>query len=815
MLKDLRYSYRTLRQNPGFALTAIVSIGLGIGANATIFSLADGLLFRPLPVRDASRVVTLKSRTPSGTYGNFSYADYADLRDKSRSFDGIVAYQLAPFGFATDAKTQPQLKAGFLVSGNFFPVLGTEPQIGRGFRIEEDRVPGRDAVVVLGHDFWKNEFVADSSILGKSIRINGLDFTVIGVAPESFKGMDQYVRPAFFVPAMMAPKLLASNSDLLSDRADRSFFVKGRLKPGVSLHAADAEVAALAKSLEQSFPKTNQAFRAAVRTELQARRDFAQGDVLLINLLFGIVIVALLIACANVANLMLGRGRARAREIAVRLAIGASRGRLVRQLMVESLLIALAGGALGLLIAVFGVEVLSTAIQVPSDIPIQLSFQLDGRVLALTILICFASAMLFGLTPALQSTKTGLVPALKTGASEGGRKRLFGRGALVALQVAGSLVLLVAATQLYRGFSYALSHSPGFRTDHIIMMSLDPALVRYNPIQTEQFYRTLTERALTVPGVKSAALTYSVPMGTSLLQQNVVPEGHKFPPGTQSLAVLSNVVNHNFFGTFGVPIVRGRGFLPTDRADSPRVAIVNKAFAGRFLGANPLGKRLQLTDPGPNAGAWVEVVGVTATGRYLSIVEPPIDCLYLPLSQNRQSRMTLLVESHGDPAALAGPLREMVASIDSNVPIFGVRTIGDFFEQRAVRTLHIVNSIVGGAGLLGLALALVGLYAVMAYQVARRTREIGIRMAIGAASPQVMKMILRQAAVMGVSGIVIGLVLSFAGGRALSAALGVPSFDPVLFGLVPLLLLVTTLLAAAIPARRAARADPMLALRQD
>jgi predicted permease len=374
-----------LRQNPGFALTAIVSIGLGIGANATIFSLADGLLFRPLPVRDASRVVTLKSRTPSGTYGNFSYADYADLRDKSRSFDGIVAYQLAPFGFATDAKMQPQLKAGFLVSGNFFPVLGTEPQIGRGFRIEEDRVPGRDAVVVLGHDFWKNEFAADSSILGKSIRINGLDFTVIGVAPESFKGMDQYVRPAFFVPAMMAPKLLASNSEVLSDRADRSFFVKGRLKPGVSLHAADAEVAALAKSLERSFPKTNQSFGAAVRTELQARRDFAQGDVLLINLLFGIVIVALLIACANVANLMLGRGRARAREIAVRLAIGASRGRLVRQLMVESLLIALAGGALGLLIAVFGVEVLST-IQIPSDIPIQLSFQLDGRVLAMTIL---------------------------------------------------------------------------------------------------------------------------------------------------------------------------------------------------------------------------------------------------------------------------------------------------------------------------------------------------------------------------------------------------------------------------------------------
>jgi predicted permease len=813
MLNDFRYAIRTLRQNPGFALTAIVSIGLGIGANATIFSLADGLLFRPLPVPNASQVVTLKSRTPSGTFDNLSYADYADFRDKSRSFDGVVAYKIAMFGFAADSKTQPQLKAGYLVSGNFFHVLGTEPRIGRGFRPAEGEVPGRDAVVVLGHDFWKNEFGSNAAVLGRAIRLNGLDFTVIGVAPESFKGIDQYIRPSFFVPAMMAPDLTALKSEVLTDRSDRSFAVKGRLKPGTSIQAADAETAALAKSLAQSFPATNGAFGAAVRTEMQTRRDFSQGDVVLVGLLFSIVIVVLLIACGNVANLMLSRGRDRSREIAVRLALGASRARLVRQLMVESLLIALAGGAMGLLIALFGVEVLST-IQIPSDLPIQLSFKLDGRVLTMTLLVSFACAILFGLMPALQSTKTDLIPTLKAGASDIARKRLFGRSALVTLQVAGSLVLLVAATQLFRGFSYVLSHSPGFRTDHLLTMTFDPALVRYSPIQTEQFYKTLTDRARAVPGVKSAALTNALPMGTNFQTETVVPEGHQFPTGKTSIEVLSSVVDHNFFGTFGVPLLRGRPILATDLADSPRVAVVNEAFAEHYLGENPIGKRIQIKDR-EKGDPWVQVVGVTTTGQYLSIVAPPTEYLYLPLSQNARTRMTLLAESYGDPAALAAPLRKMVGAIDSNVPISGVRTMGDFFEQRAVKTLHFIDGIVGVAGLLGLALALVGLYGVMAYQVARRTREIGIRMAIGAARPQVMKMILKQAAVMAVTGAGIGMLLCYAGGRALTSGMGVPSFDPLLFALVPIGLLLTTLLAAAIPARRASRVDPMLALRQD
>jgi predicted permease len=811
MLNDLRYAIRTLRQNPGFALTAIVSIALGIGATATIFSLGDGYVLRPLPVPNPSQVVKLASRTPSGTFGEMSYRDFVDYRDKLQSFDGLVAYALTPFGFARDPKAQSQMRYGFLVSGNFFTVMRTEPQLGRGFRPEEDQAPGRDAVIVLAHTFWESEFASDPAVIGRRVRLNGLDFTVIGVAPESFTTMDQFTRPAFFVPALMAPSMTGSNNDLLTNRSDREFTVKGRLKPNVSLQAADAEASTLAKSLEQSYPATNRAFGAGLRTELQARLDNDPVTPLLLAVLFAIVMVALLIACANVANLMLSRGQVRAREIAVRLAIGASRGRLVRQLMTESLVIALAGGALGLLVAQFGVGVIS-ALPVADEIPIQPIIQLDARALWFTLLVSLATAILFGLVPALQSTRSDLVPALKAGPSDQNRKRFFGRNTLVTVQIAGSVVLLVAASQLFRGFGFLLSHNPGFRFDHRLTMSFNPALIRYTPEQTVQFYKTLMDRARELPGVKSVALSSSIPMG-SWRGETVIPEGYQFPRGQESASVWAGTVDDNYLQTLGIALLEGRGFEPTDRADSPRVAVVNELFAKHYLGKDAIGKRIRLEQPG---APWIEVVGVTPTGKYAQLFEPPLDYVYLPFSQNPRSQMTLIAEAYGDPTALAAPLREMVRSMDANVPIYGVRTMAEIVDQRAVRLMHVLNGIVASIGLLGLGLALVGLYAVVAYQVARRTREIGIRMALGADQPQVMKMILRQAAVMGLAGVAIGLVLSFAGSRVLSASvMATPGFDPVLFTLVPLGLLLTTLLAAAIPARRAAGVDPMVALRQD
>jgi predicted permease len=809
MLNDLRYAIRTLRQNPGFALTAIVSIALGIGATAAVFSLDDGLVLRPLPVPDPSQVVKLSSRTPSGTYGDMSYPDFADYRDKLQSFSGLAAYSLTPFGFATDSKAQSQMKYGFLVSGNFFRVMQTEPQLGRGFRPEEDEAPGRDAVVVLAHDFWESEFASDPAAIGRRVRLNGLDFTVIGVAPESFTGMDLFARPAFYVPAQMAPSMLGG--DPLSNRSNRAFSVKGRLKPGVSMQAGSAEAAALAKSLEQSYPATNRAFGAAIRTELQARIDNDPVTPLMLSVLFAIVMVALLIACGNVANLILSRSRARAREIAVRLAIGASRARLVRQLMAESLLIAVAGGALGLLFAQFAVDVISKLPQA-GDIPSQTTVQLDTRVLLFTLLLSLVTAILFGLAPALQSTRSDLAPALKAGLSDQNRNRLFGRNALVTVQIAGAVVLLVAATQLFRGFGYLLSHNPGFRFDHQLGMRFDPSLIRYTPEQTAQFYKKLIQRVREVPGVKSATLSSAIPMN-NWGGEAVIPEGYQFPPGQQSANVWSSVVDDLYFQTLGMSLLAGRAFQSTDREDSPRVAIVNELFAKHYLGKNPIGKRIRLSQPG---APWIEIVGVTPTIKYIQMFEPPLDYVYLPFSQNPRGQMAIIAEAYGEPAALAAPLREAARSIDPNVPVFGVKTMADVVDQRAVKLMHLLDGIVASIGLLGLGLALVGLYAVVAYQVARRTREIGIRMALGAGRPQVMQLILKQAASMGLTGVAVGVLLSFAGSRVLSASvMATPGFDPVLFTLVPLCLLLTTVLAAMIPARRATRVDPMLALRQD
>jgi predicted permease len=812
MLNDLRYALRVLRQNPGFALAAIISIALAIGANSTIFSLADGLLFRPLPVPRASEVVTVRSRTPNGSFAGLSYADYADLREHSHSFSGLVAYEMTPVAFASDSHAQPQLEYGYVVGGNFFQVLGIQPQPGRGFDPQEDQVPGRDAVIVLGHDFWKNEFSADASVIGRRVRLNGLDFTIVGVAPETFTGMDLFSRPAFFVPAMMAPRLLPSSSDLLRNRSERVFTVKGRLPSGVSVRRADAEVAAFATALAQTYPATNRAFGAAVRTEVQTEMDAAEGDRVLVILLSTIVLLVLGIACANVANLMLSRGRARTREIAVRIAVGAGRGRLVRQLMAESLVIALTGGALGLLMVQFSVPLFSMIqIQAPGDAPANAVLQLDHRVLWFTVLISAASAVLFGLAPALRTTKTDLLPALKAGTSgiEGRRARLFGRNALVIVQIAGSLVVIAAATQMFGGTAAMLRRGTGYRVGHILMMRFDPSFAGYNPAQTEQLYRNLLDRAQSMPGVKSVALTGSIPSSNSQTHGAVIPEGYQFPRGTESLEVTEEIVDGGYFGTFGIPILEGRGLLPTDRADSLRVAVVSQIFAQRYLGAHPVGKRLRLDG---QAGPWVQVVGVAANTKYTFVLMPPDELVYLPLLQHPQVRMTLIAQSYGDAAALARPLRALVHSMDPNLAIVGVRTMQDFFEKRTMYVLYMINGIVAVLGLIGLGLALVGLYAVVAYQVSRRTREIGIRMALGAGRRQVIAGVLKQAAVMGVTGVAIGLALSPAT-RVVTAIFG--PFDPLLFSLAAGGLLLATLIAAAIPARRAALVDPMVALRDD
>jgi putative ABC transport system permease protein len=817
MLNDIRYAIRALRQNRGFAFTAIISIGLAIGANSSIFGFIDALLLRPLPVPRASDVLSLRQIEPTASAsglanlsGGFSYPDFVYFKENNQSFEDLLAFHLVPAGFAPDARTQPQLRMGYVVSGNFFKVLGVKLQLGREFSADEDRVPGRDAVVILDHGFWKREFASDPSIVGRRVKLGSMDFTVIGVAPESFTGLDSFVHPAFYAPIMMAGKF-PPDADVLTNRASRRFDVKGRLKSGVSIETAAREAAGLAKSLEQAYPDTNRGFGATVLTESQFRFERVPVYRMVVVSLFGLVLIVLLIACCNVANLMLGRGKSRAREIAVRLAIGASRSRLVRQLMVESLIVALAGAVVGLVVADAALNFFAATAVPVSDYPVQLAFQLDTRVLYFTLFVSVASAILFGLVPALQATKTDVAPTLKSGEQSERRKRFLGRNTLVTVQLAGSVLLSIAAFQLYRGYGYLLVGAHGFRRDHVLTMRLDPSVAGYTPAQTAQFYQTLLDRSGQIPGLLSTALTSFLPLTTDLQQKNVIPEGYEFTSDQRSASVFLSAVDDHYFDTFGVRIVAGRGFAPTDTDNSPRVAIVNNAFAQKYFGGNAVGKRLRLNG---REGPWAEVVGVAVTGHYLSVAEAPTDFLFLPHTQEPLPRMTMLALSTGDPAALAVPLRDLVRSIDANMPVLSVRTMDNHFDQSASSNFYLTTTIFGSASFMGLVLALVGLYALVSYQVARRTREIGIRMALGAAQGQVMRMVLREAVVMSVVGVGIGIVLSLAAGRGLTMGRPAP-FRLTLNVLVPLALMLTTLVAAAIPARRASRVDPLIALRQD
>jgi predicted permease len=501
----------------------------------------------------------------------------------------------------------------------------------------------------------------------------------------------------------------------------------------------------------------------------------------------------------------------------LRLAVGAGRTRLIRQLITESLLVSLAGGLLGVGVGYLGVLVFQQ-IQIPTDLPITLSVQLNSRVLFFSLAVALFSVFLFGLIPALQTTRVDLASAMKTGdAAASARRRVWGRSFLVACQVAVSLVLLTVSAFMYRGFHRELAGNQGFRKDHLLMMSFDPSLVHYSDAQTQQFYKQLVERSRAVAGVAAVALTSSVPMSPQADAAAIMPEGYQFPPGKENSIIFTSRVDENFFETLGVSLVRGRGFRETDSADSPRVAVVNEQLAQHYWpGQEALGKRLRVQDANNESSPWVEIVGVAKTGKYLWIAEPPTEFLYLPYRQNRKSRMILVSESAGESASIAGPLREIVRGLDANQPIFDIRTMEEFYNMRVVSTGNTIMEIVTGMGLMGLILAMVGLYGLGAYAVSRRTREIGIRMAIGASRPAVLQMALHQGLMPALYGLAAGLVASVFAERLLKVVFPAHTqTDIAAYLLVVPSLMAIAMLAASIPARSASRVDPMKALRYE
>ena len=824
-VRDVRYALRSARRSPVFTIVALVSLAIGVGVNCAAFSWADALLLRPLPIARPSEVVTVGSVLNVEGAGigaslvRASYPEFVDIRDRNRSFEAASVYSGMTAAVATRADETPVLGVGYLVDAGFFSTMGVTPFLGRTFRPAEGEVPGRDAVVILGHRFWQRQFGGAENAIGRTMRLNGIEFTVIGVLPASFTSIEPSTTPDFFAPIMMWPRLRqADGIQPLEARDLRYLSIKARLKRGVDLRQAQADLSLIARDMAREHPDSERGRALLARTELQNRIAELPPLVSLNVMLMTLAMAVLIVSCTNVAGLLTSRAPARAREMATRLAIGAGRGRLIRQMLTESALLALAGGILGVASAYVAVRAFQI-IRFPTDISVGYTFQFDGRVALFGAALALVSIVLFAVLPAIQTSRVSPMSVMKNAEMSAGRT--WGRGLLVLTQVAISVVLLVVASFIYRAFRVELTAGPGYRIDHLLMMRFDPTLLHVGDAGTRRFYDALTTRARSVPGVKSVSLAGIVPMQLFGLDSTAaVPEGYRLPSGLQSVLIVSTVIDENYFDTMRIPIVRGRAFSVDDTPERSRVVIVNEVVATHYWpGQDPIGKRLWLPDDHHPGQHWTTVVGVAKTSKYLFLAEPPLEYVYFPYRQTSAGSMVLLVQSDGDPSSLAAPIRELAHAIDPRQPIFDVRTMEEFYRVSTVSTFTGVIRTVAIMGLMGLALALVGLYGLVAYAASRRTKEIGIRIALGARREAVVRMLVRQAVAFTVAGLVAGIAASIGAGLLLQRAFPDggrgPQTDNVSLAIVAPVVLIVVLIAACIPAWRASRVDPMVALRYE
>lgn len=814
LLRDLRFAVRAVIKRPGVTFVAVITLALGIGANTAIFSAVSAFLIRPLPVPHAEELVRpLEIGGDRGMSDEISYPDFLDYRAQAAAVADLAAEDMVPA--AIDTENQSDVVWGQVVSANYFDVVQVKPIMGRTFVPDEDKTLGASPVLVISHGLWQRRFGADPNIVGKTVRVNNRPYHVIGVTPESFTGTKFALALDFWTPISMVEEIRRSPK-VLEYRGDHWMNAIGRLKPGVSLAQASAEFSAIANRLNQTYPETRaHDTQAIVMTETEGRFEdmgtvFKSGGAIAM----AIVGLILLIACANVANLMLARAAARRKEIGIRLALGASRVRLIRQLLTESLLLAILGGGLGLLVAVWVTKLMQGFVPIMQYTIVKDFFSLDSRALWFTLVVSLATGLIFGLAPAWHSSNPDVVPVLK-GLPEEHRKkfgRLSLRNALVVTQVALSLMVLVCAGLFIKSFRKAQTMDPGFNNPNGLIVSLNPQLVGYDDDQARNFYRQLVERTRNLPGVEAVAMAQLLPLGDSSNSHGpILKEGETLAKGTAGRSVMVNTVGPGYFKTMQIPFIEGRDFDDRDQSNTQQVVIVNQKLAEMLWpGESAVGKRMFVGSR--NA---FEVVGVVKTGLYRALAEDPKPFYYYPLTQRRLDGMSLVVRSSIDPHGLIGTIRNEVQTLDRRVPIYAVRTMQEHLTY-ALWAPNMAASLSLAFGVLAALLSAVGLYSVMAYVVSQRTREVGIRMALGANRAHVMKMITKQGMWLAGVGVVIGLVLALGLVRVLSAVLiGVSGYDLGIFLLVPVLLVAVALLACYLPARRATKVNPLVALRYE
>lgn len=815
--QDLVYAARMLRKAPGFTAVAALTLALGIGANTAVFTIISTLLLNPLPVAKSSELVAInttqaKMTTQSGEFQLMSYLNIKDFRDRTHSFSSFAAHS-NPTAITMSNTGEPHRIFVEVVTGNYFETLGIHPFMGRFFLPREDVTPGAAPVVVLGYAAWQGRFGGASDIVGRTIKLNNTPFTIIGIGPKGFKGLYAVFGPDVWVPSMMAEEILpAEQGNALRDRAILLFTGIGRLRPGLTIAQARAELNIVASSLEKEFPDANQGQAVAVRPLNQAaygpeRQPLLFGS----TLLMAIVGLVLLIASSNVANLLLARAAVRRQEIAVRLALGAGRMRLIRQLLTESVLLGLLGGVLGLLFGYAGCQFLWSFR--PAEFALNFAeLRISPSVFVFALAVSVLTGLLFGVVPALRTSRTPVSEVLKEESRAAGRSRnrISLANTLLAGQVAVSLVLLVVAAMVLQSIQREYSIDPGFETKHVALFMMYPGQAGYDQTRTKQFYTQARDRVGSVPGISSLSWASNLPLW-GRKETGVVIEGQEQRKKSEAISAVVDTVDLNYFSTVGISLVEGRDFTQEDRDISTPIAIINDTMAAKYWpNQSPLGKRLQL----PRGKDFVQIVGVVKTANYQTLGEAPQSCIYIPLRQNYSDAMILYVRTERDPSATLAAVQGEIRTLDPGLPVDDIRTGTKVIDQ-ALWGAKIGVALLGVFGLLALSLASVGLYGIMAYSVNQRRREIGIRMALGAGQASVLRLILSQGMTLVIGGVALGLILSLLLGRMLSKFLyGVGGSDPASLAGASLVLLTVALVACYLPARRASQVDPLVALHE-